>query len=139
MSDPSERDDGLPACEPGIETSPLIRFHVRNTIGILLVLGCLIAGILVIMALDFNRHEVREAKALESDFRERTVHLDTLLSQVTGSLDAMQSLAESDLTATRTLDDIPMPPLANYFQQSGAYFHLDRLDNRPVIDCQSDR
>ncbi|MCG8635501.1 MAG: ATP-binding protein [Desulfobacterales bacterium] len=138
MSDPSERDDGLPAREGGIETASLIRFHIRNTFGIFLVLGCLIAGILVIMALDFSRNETRERAVLESDFRERTVHLDSLLSQITGSLDAMKSLAESDLEATRHLDgpagrlindladEPPMPPLAGYFQQSGAYFHLDR-------------
>ena len=83
MSDFSERNDDLSARERGIETSPLIRFHIRNTFGILLILGFLIAGILVIMALDFNRHETRERKALESDFRElgllnRTLNLAIL-------------------------------------------------------------
>lgn len=116
---------------PSIESSPVIRFHIRNALGIFLVLLGLVASALVVMTLDFQKQGIRERAELETDFKDIVVYLDTVLSQVTAGLNAMKSLAEADLDATRGKRDIAMPPAAGLFRQSRGYFHLDGLADSP--------
>ena len=117
----------------GLEASPLIRFNVRNALGILVVAVCTVASLLVIMVMNFNRYESKERLALTSEFREQIAHMDTILGQVTAGLDAMKTMAEADLEQTRGRKDFPMPFPADTFEQFGAYFHLDAMaDDRRV-------
>jgi|GEM_PF-2009917 len=116
-----------------IESSPVIRFHIRNALGIFLVLLGLVASTIVVMTLDFQKQGIRENAELETDFKDIVVYLDTVLSQVTAGLDAMRSLAEADLDATRGKTKISMPPAAGLFRQSRGYFNLDGLAGSPKL------
>ena len=133
MTDTGIHDARRKAGGQGFGSSPVIRFHIRNAGGIFLVFIGIVAIALVIMTLDFNKHEVRDRKVLERDFRDRVVSLDTLLSQVTSGLDAMRAVAEADLASTFDDPGIDMPPETDLIRQSKTYFHLDILGEKDSL------
>ncbi|WDP90204.1 MAG: PAS domain S-box protein [Desulfobacter sp.] len=115
-----------------LESSPVVRFHIRNALGILIILLGLISGTLGAMALNFKKQGVHEQADLERDFGQMAASLDRMLAQVTSALDAMKSVAEADLAATRGQTAFAMPPVADLFRQAGGYFHLDALAEEPA-------